>query len=155
MFGVEEGVICQQVNCRNVMGAGIAKAIKEKYPIVETKYHESFKDKKAEDLFGKISIIPIGANLYIANIYSQLDYGNPTQTGKIYTDKNKLVSAVNAICSKYKDIPVYLPYSHKYNTGIGCGFGGEKWETLDEMFKSLNKDNLMLLDANEEKVYNL
>ena len=28
---IEKGIVCQQVNCQGVMGAGLAKSIKEKF----------------------------------------------------------------------------------------------------------------------------
>jgi O-acetyl-ADP-ribose deacetylase (regulator of RNase III) len=38
ILSVENGIICQQVNCMGVMGAGLAKKIAQKYPIVKKEY---------------------------------------------------------------------------------------------------------------------
>lgn len=157
MFGVCKGIICQQVNCQDVMGAGLAKAIMDKYPIVSNKYHESFTKNSKESLFGKIDIIPIGEDFYVANIYSQFNYGNPSKTGKIYTDADKLVRAVDAICKKYSNLPVYLPHTKnlegKEDYGIGCGYGGERWSRLSMIFSDLNHKNLHLLDTQKGVVH--
>lgn len=40
VLDVTDGIICHQVNCQNVMGAGIARAIYEKYPKVKELYHK-------------------------------------------------------------------------------------------------------------------
>lgn len=37
---VEKGVIMHQVNCQNVMGAGVAKAIYLKHPLVKQAFHD-------------------------------------------------------------------------------------------------------------------
>jgi O-acetyl-ADP-ribose deacetylase (regulator of RNase III) len=44
----EENVIVQQVNCMGVMGAGLAKQIREKYPKVYSEYL-NYCNKHAED----------------------------------------------------------------------------------------------------------
>lgn len=158
LFGVTKGIICQQVNCQDVMGAGLAKAIMDKYPIVSEKYHESFTKNSKASLFGKIDLVPIGKDFYVANIYSQFNYGNPSKTGKIYTDADKLVRAVNAICKKYPNLPVYLPKSASKeigdSDGIGCGLGGERWSRLSKFFSDLNHKNLYLLDTMQGIVHN-
>lgn len=151
LFGITKGIICQQVNCQAVMGAGLAKTIMDKYPIVYKDYMKSFQKKSKEEMFGKIRMVEVASSLYVANIYSQFYYGNPAKTGKIYTDAEKLVRAVEAICNKYSDLPVYLPHTKglegKKEYGIGCGYGGETWEKLSKMFRGLNKKNLHLLDT--------
>jgi O-acetyl-ADP-ribose deacetylase (regulator of RNase III) len=38
ILNVEQGVICQQVNCKLIMGAGLAKQIRNKWPQVYTEY---------------------------------------------------------------------------------------------------------------------
>ena len=35
-----EDIIVQQVNCQNVMGSGLAKAIYTKWPVEQTGYHK-------------------------------------------------------------------------------------------------------------------
>ena len=42
LFGIDNGIICQQVNCCGVMGAGLAKAIMDKFPIVKQKFDEQY-----------------------------------------------------------------------------------------------------------------
>lgn len=34
-----EDIICHQVNCQNVMGAGVAKALYTRFPQVKQSYH--------------------------------------------------------------------------------------------------------------------
>lgn len=156
LFGVRQGVICQQVNCQNVMGAGLARAIMEKYPEVAEKYHQTFEKYAKESLFGRVYLVKLSEGLYVANIYSQFYYGNPAKTGKVYTDAKKLVTAVNGICKQMKDFPVYLPHSiEREDDGIGCGYGGETWEKLSRLFSALGHENLHLLDTNTGIIHEL
>ena len=46
ILNATEDIICQQVNCKGVMGAGLAKQIKEKYPEVFESYSEFYKINK-------------------------------------------------------------------------------------------------------------
>lgn len=150
LFGVKRGIICQQVNCLDAMGAGLAKAIMDKYPEVAEDYHKSFKWADAKNLFGCYRLVKVDEDLYVANIYSQFEYGNPQITGRVYTDADKLVECVKAICDSHPELPVFLPRSKDTDNdkdGIGCGLGGESWEKLSEMFKGLDKRNLYLLDS--------
>ena len=40
LLEIEEGIICHQVNCQGVMGAGVAKTIASRYPQVLSAYRE-------------------------------------------------------------------------------------------------------------------
>lgn len=46
ILDITEGIICQQVNCMGVMGSGLAKQIKYKYPRVYYEYSNYLKNKK-------------------------------------------------------------------------------------------------------------
>lgn len=39
ILDVEEGIIIHQVNCFDVMGAGLAKSLYTKYPVIKETYH--------------------------------------------------------------------------------------------------------------------
>lgn len=139
LFGIKEGIICQQVNCKNAMGAGLAKAIYEKYPIVKTSYHKSF--EKNLKLFGKYQVIPLTDTLSVANIYSQDGYENGIKNGIVYTDRDKLVNAIQSLISRYPERMIYVPKN------IGCGLGGEKWGNIYPMLTELDCDRLRILDT--------
>ena len=55
LLSTSADVICQQVNCRNVMNSGFAKTIYTKYPVVKELYHEFCNEHNlSERLFCKI-----------------------------------------------------------------------------------------------------
>ena len=47
-------IICHQVNCQGVMGSGIAKQVREKYPNVYNSYKKACDKLGAYGVFGKI-----------------------------------------------------------------------------------------------------
>lgn len=169
IFGITEGVICQQVNCCGVMGAGLAKVILEQFPQVKMAFDDYYikstnasnkKYKCHYNQLGSFQFVPLDkpfksignltydpdynkdSRLLVANIYSQDFYGNPEKTGKIYTKLDILINSIKTILFT-TDLPVYVPMH------IGCGYGGEVWERVYPKLCELAKDhdNLYLLDT--------
>lgn len=126
-------IICHQVNCRNVMGAGVAKAIYTKWPIVKTKYHDFCKDfANPADLLGKIQIIPVNNEQRVINIFGQLNYGR--SPGIIYTNYKALEEAFSKINNLYKGKIIAFPYK------FGCGLAGGDWSTVETLMLDFLKD---------------
>lgn len=157
LFGVTEGIICQQCNCRGAYGAGLSGAISDKFPEV----YYAFKDfnEKIPDpdkQLGKRQLVPLDTydngcyKLAVANLFTQRDYGNSARTGVVYTHTDLLVRNIREIAELYPDLPIYVPHAvDKYGKhgGIGCGLAGEKWENLYPKLQALKLDNLYLLDT--------
>lgn len=53
-------VICHQVNCQGKMNSGVAKAIREKWPEVYTRYRTKYECEV--DLLGQIQPVIINGN---------------------------------------------------------------------------------------------
>lgn len=126
ILSVTQGIIVQQVNCKGVMGAGLALQIRNKYPVVYEKYKITCNKFKPEELLGKVQLIKVAPNLYVANFFAQLDYGRD----KCQTDYDAFESCLDKLREKLYDapnIPVYFP--HK----IGCGLAGGNWEEIEEL----------------------
>lgn len=117
---VDRGIICQQVNCRRVMGSGLAKAIREKWPKVYEEYR-----LYENNTLGATQIIHLKDDLYLANLFGQADFG----TDKRHTQYGALAFAIEqaAYFAHAKRLDLYLPY------GIGCGLGGGDWEVVSQL----------------------
>ncbi len=132
---VDEGVVCHGVNCQGAMGSGVAKAIKEKWPIV----YDIFKSKPTgKRMLGIADTIPIKDNLYVVNCYTQVFYG---YGGGRYADPKAINSCLadSIVLADMHQIPLYMPK-------IGCGLGGLDWDAeveplvrkLSDFFSTVN-----------------
>ena len=131
LLALDCDVICHQVNCQSVMGSGIAKQIKTKYPNVYTEYLEYCKDKKPKNLLGRCQLVEIDNDKYCANLFGQLYYG---YDGQVFTDYSAMLCCfmnLKDICNyfiqeskKFKTITIGIPYK------IGCGLGGGDWNKV-------------------------
>lgn len=127
ILDADTAFICHQVNCRNVMGAGVAKAIYSKWPEVKSEYHKfCAASGSPERLLGQIQVVPLrGANMAAINVFGQLNYGR--RQGAVFTDYAALQKAfakINQICSGKS---VAFPY------GFGCGLAGGDWVKVESM----------------------
>jgi len=125
-------IICHQVNCQGVMGSGIAKEIKSRYPSVYEQY-KSFcgsLDRKYLLGMGHLSI-DNRTNRVIGNLFGQDGYGKGLQT-----DYFALQSALGDVKKFAKDhhLLVAIPF------GIGRGFGGGDWNIVYKIIETVFED---------------
>ena len=141
--------ICHQVNCQGRMGSGIAKSIRDKWPIVydsyRAKYEHAYWDavsiyggenaspsKIAELIIGDIQIVAIGDGRSVINMFAQSNYG---YDGNRYTSYDAFMDCLARI-------KVEVPKGSKigFPHGIGCGLGGANWEIIEGMINVMLKD---------------
>lgn len=143
LTSINNGYIMHQVNCQNVMGAGVAKALYSKYPRVKEAYHEfATKHPNPLDRLGKIQPVSLESNpdLKIFNAYTQLYYGNSAKTKKVYTDEEKLIDALTRFDQRAKqdNQPAYVPAK------IGCGLAGGDWDRIKKHI--LDNTNITIVE---------
>lgn len=138
LLEAEENIIGHQTNCQGVMGSGIAKQIRDKYPNVYDMYIDFCSDKRPRELLGKCQFAPIGepdgnffVSKYIANLFGQLNYGRTKQR---YTDYD----ALRAALTRLREVAEYYKFSVALPWNIGCGFANGDWDIvsriIDEVF---------------------
>ena len=120
ILNATESLILQQVNCRNVMGAGLAKAIYTKWPIVKDMYHSFCKARDPYSLLGKVNAVKVEEGKYVVNVFGQLNYGRQNVR---YTDYDALEKAFHEIASK-TNLSIAIPY------GFGCGLANGDWNVV-------------------------
>lgn len=133
MLDLKEGILLHQVNCQGVMGAGFAKAIRSKWPVVFTQYRERCNRGKVN--LGTAQFVSITNDLYIVNLFGQDRYGRD----KRYTNYMKLRKALReaqrgakTMGSLFKkDFPVYFPYR------MSCSNAGGNWYLVQKMIKDI------------------
>lgn len=158
LFGIEEGVLCNQVNSKGIVTDGFTKRLFYHHPEAKEVFKKTFATcrKKGIDPLGKASITPCKdkPNVSIANIYAQRQVGNAEVDGREYTDVPTLCECIGKICDAYEGKPVYLPCIMSSKSGdfvvqdaIGCGKSGGKWGDIKEGLSALGKSNLFLVDT--------
>lgn len=126
----EAVVVCQQVNCCGVMGAGLARQIKNRFPYVYSAYLK--KCREEENNLGTVQIVSCvySAGYIIANCFGQDNFG----TDKQYTDYEALRKCFIYLNNAFSNTTIRIPYK------IGCGLGGGDWEVvlsiIDECFNN-------------------
>lgn len=124
-------VICHQVNCRGVMGSGIAKQVREKYPWVYAHYKQLCNETKPDELLGVIQETYINETQIIINIFGQRNFG---YNGNCYTDYNKLKFALETIKEYHETKTIAIPYL------MGCHRGGGDWNVVYKMIEEVFAD---------------
>lgn len=133
-------LIAHQTNCLGVMGAGIAKAIKNKWNSVYTQYVDICKNfKYSKDLLGKCQICVTGEFpiKFVANLFGEYSFTESVAPFENrHTDYNALKKALlnlKAFCEDEEVTEVGIPYK------LGCGLAGGDWDgvvysMLQELF---------------------
>ena len=136
---------CHQVNCQGRMGSGIAKAIKEKWPVVYDEYIQKYNDtyddilrncgsfeycpETSEVLLGDIQLVQVDKNHTVINMFAQEHYG---YDGRRYTSYDGFWSCLGRILEFVPEGATIGFPSH-----IGCGLGGGNWEVIKTMIEQV------------------
>lgn len=124
-------IICHQVNCQGVMGSGIAKQVRQRYPWVYGEYREFCSRYSPDELLGLSLITYIDENKMVANIFGQKFYG---YDGKCYTDYEAIRTALFDIVEFYPSRIVAIPYL------MGCARGGGDWNIVSNIINEVFSD---------------
>ena len=120
LLNTKTGCIAHQVNCQGVMGSGVAKQIRSKWPKLYDAYRDFCNQKKPEALLGDCQFTFID-DVCVVNMFAQLTYG---RTGR-HTDYDAFRSCCRIMEHRIpRKQKISMPY------GIGCGLGGGDWETI-------------------------
>jgi len=137
---IKFGFVCHQVNCQGKMGAGVALAIRRKWPIAYNEYMAAH-DKKELQL-GNVIFATVSPDLCVAHLCGQDRYGYKG----VFTNYDALHKAIchvsevrgESIERMHVPIPVYFP------KGMGCGFGGGDWKTVSSIISTYIGDAIIV-----------
>lgn len=128
-------IIAHQVNCKGVMGAGLARQIKASFPNAFEAYEGLCRLHRysGEELLGNCQLVisarPDHGRVVIANLFAQDRYGRDRR----YTDYEAFHQCMETLDRKARAIharTIALPYR------IGCGLAGGDWELIYPMIES-------------------
>lgn len=125
----DEEIIIHQVNCKGVMGGGIALQIKEKYPEVYADYRELCLANntmlRGIPLLGQVQESKCNDRRVIISLFAQDGYGyGSCQTD--YDALQKCLTKVNNVCYGKT---VAIPYK------MSCGLAGGDWGIVRKMIE--------------------
>jgi O-acetyl-ADP-ribose deacetylase (regulator of RNase III) len=137
ILDVTEGIIVQQVNCQGVMGAGLAKQIREKYPHVYENYRDVYEVAEGS-LLGVVCYVHVSPKLCISSVFGQEYYGRNKNI--VYTNYNALKTGLADISSVAQALgyQVYIPH------GIGCGLANGDWNVVLSIIEETTPDAIIV-----------
>lgn len=121
LFDSKANFLVHQVNCQGVMGSGIAKRIRDEYPVVYDEYVRfcnSF--EKKYNLLGQISIVKISNKQAVCNLFGQYNYGHNMR----YTKYDAVVNGFENLrdfCISKGVKSIAIPVN------MGCTLAGGNW----------------------------
>lgn len=129
--------ICHQVNCQGVMGSGIAKQIRERWPVVYESYRDVIENNRVlgGDLLGEVDFVLVGESnyRYVVNMFCQYNFG---PDGKRYTSYDAFAAALETIAER-----VPLGGTIGFPKNIGCGLGGGNWKVISALIEEILGEN--------------
>jgi len=142
-------VIFHQANTEGVMGAGIAKQIKQKFPYASVN-DQQFALPFGRKRLGQFSFFEFMLAVeqtrqirekIIINLYGQMlkensVFGIPTDYLALYA---ALSRACNWLSKKHESCVLGFPY------GMGCGLGGGDWEIVEEIIRRATKNHIVYI----------
>lgn len=145
IFLSEQDIICHQVNCMGVMGKGIAKNIREKYPKVFEEYKKLCdKTDNKKNLLGHCQICQVEENKYVANLFGQETYGNNGCFTNYKALEHAFVTLKQRAVKGNKSIAI--PY------GLGASLAGGSWEIISQIIENVFFDYPVILYRFEKRV---
>lgn len=123
ILNVSDGIIVHGVNCQGVMGAGVAKAIRDKYPDCYTEYKKECKNHNySKKLLGDVFYYDI-FDLVIANAFTQHLTGADARYSAIALCFDDICRLASRVSTTVNTVP------------IGCGIGGLDWNIVKKIFE--------------------
>lgn len=135
-------IICHQVNCQGVMGSGIAKQIRDKYPVVYERY------KHHCDIYSPVALLGVAQFVEtkerhntpfrgIFNLYAQEKYGyDGTQYTDYYALHKCLEAVKESVPTNEEKYTIAIPYM------MSCCRGGGNWDVVYGLIEDiLGNDN--------------
>lgn len=117
-------VVIHGCNCMCVMGAGVAKALSDRWPEVKTV--DKYTVKGDESKLGKFTYIRTQEGMIIVNLYTQYRYGRRD----VHVDYDAIQDGFRKVRSLFGEDKKYL-YPQ-----IGAGLAGGDWKIIEHIIDS-------------------
>jgi O-acetyl-ADP-ribose deacetylase (regulator of RNase III) len=135
LFETEADIIAHGCNAQGVMGSGVAKTIRDKYPEAYHEYRRWHEDYGLE--LGSV-VWATSNKKHIANCITQEYYG---RDGRVYVD----YLAVRNCMMKIYLYSLTTPVLSVAMPRIGAGLGGGDWNKIEQIINEEFKDKEVLV----------
>ncbi len=143
LLDVNYGIIAHGVNCQGVMGSGVAKSIRSRYPKVYGKYLNFVQDNnrtsKSSNLLGSVQAVEVHDDLVVLNMFTQDFYGaqgyrfaNYEAIARCFETTNKLIKGLDC---EFKTLNI---------PKIGAGLANGDWNVIEAIVKSEYKGRVIV-----------
>lgn len=127
LFETDVMTIIHGCNAQGVMGSGVAKIIRDKYPeAYETYRYQYLLENKLE--MGSLIIVPCN-NKVIINAITQEFFGSDGQRYVSYNAVDDAMQRINKFSQDNKITEVAMPQ-------IGAGLGGGSWKVIEAIIEN-------------------
>lgn len=133
LMDANEDIIVHQVNCKGVMGSGVAKQIRATFPEVFKEYQGHAHSHDSDELLGTAQFVYSSSkNKIIANVFGQDSFG----ASRRRTFESALIWGLIKVKEFAEDnnMSIAMPYN------IGCALGGGDWEVVYEGIQAVFGD---------------
>jgi len=148
MVFLEDGILAHVVNDAGVMGAGIAAAIREQWPVVNEEYEKTTREN--DELGGMVLFSPVNPRLCVANMYAQ--HGFRSSNNSIPLDYAWLQICLTKLFSFAieQDLNIHLP---RIGAGLAGGDWDKIWAMVVETGQKLNFEGNLVLHRFDPPVF--
>jgi len=131
------GVIVHGCNSHGVMGSGVAKQIKDKWPAVYENYNLRYLSEGLP--LGSIDYVRVDPKILVVNAITQKDYGRASQLYVSYDAIEAAFTRINDLVMEEAQYKVPKVVSFPL---IGCGLANGDWDTVSKIIDEALDDNI-------------
>jgi O-acetyl-ADP-ribose deacetylase (regulator of RNase III) len=132
LLDAKEKIIAHGCNCRGVMGSGVAKLIKEKWPIAFREYAEDLSHDVTS--LGDSTITFVDDDKCIFNLLTQEDYGTESRMVNYAAIVTSLKDAIENYSIETGELVRNIAIPK-----IGAGLGGGNWKIIHQILGDFEK----------------
>jgi hypothetical protein len=139
---VTDGIILQQVNAQGIMGSGVAKALRDRYPAIWAAYPTRVKPHQHDQgrqYMGDVIPVQVTEALLVYNIVGQLHYGtgaNPRTADGRYTSYDALSDGLRKV-----NLLIAGKGAKIHTVKLGCDRGRGEWPIVAALLEHHLRDH--------------
>lgn len=129
-------ILIHGCNCAGKYNSGVAKSIRETFPIAYESYNEFFTKSKGDVQIGDMNFVKIGETGIILNAFTQETYGRDKNI--VYVDYIALKHILLQVAALFPNYTIILPR-------IGAGLGNGDWNIISKIIEESLKNRFYLV----------